>query len=93
MDNKSQHQQFIRLFLEIQPQIYGYLRTMIFNRTDAEDVLQDVASVLWKKFDEFQPGHSSIIGLHDSLQSGEVLSPEAATRPAHIQRGCAGSHR
>lgn len=55
-DGKSQHEQFIRLFLEVQPRIYGYLRTMIFNRADAEDVLQDVASVLWKKFDEFQPG-------------------------------------
>jgi RNA polymerase sigma-70 factor (ECF subfamily) len=56
MNDNSQHEQFMRLFLEAQPHIYGYLRTMIFNRADAEDVLQEVASVLWKKFDEFQPG-------------------------------------
>jgi RNA polymerase sigma-70 factor, ECF subfamily len=58
MDDHSQHERFLRLFLEVQPRIYGYLRTMIFNRTDAEDVLQEVASVLWRKFDEFRPGAS-----------------------------------
>jgi RNA polymerase sigma-70 factor, ECF subfamily len=56
MDDNMQHEQFIRLFLEVQPRIYSYLRTMIFNRADAEDVLQNVAGVLWKKFDEYQPG-------------------------------------
>jgi RNA polymerase sigma-70 factor, ECF subfamily len=44
------------LFLKVQPQIYGYLRTMVLNRADAEDVLQDVARVLWQKFDQFEPG-------------------------------------
>jgi RNA polymerase sigma-70 factor, ECF subfamily len=56
MSDKSQHEQFLRMFLTVQPRVYGYLRTMILNRADAEDVLQDVASVLWRKFDEFQPG-------------------------------------
>lgn len=56
MDELSDHEQFLRLFLQHQPQIYGYLRTMIFNRADAEEVLQDVATVLWRKFDQFEPG-------------------------------------
>lgn len=56
MDNPSQHERFLRLFLKVQPRIYSYLRTMIFNRADAEDVLQEVAGVLWRKFGEFQPG-------------------------------------
>jgi RNA polymerase sigma-70 factor, ECF subfamily len=56
MDQERQHEQFLRLFLEVQPRIYGYIRTMIFHRADAEDVLQNVAGVLWAKFDEFRPG-------------------------------------
>jgi RNA polymerase sigma-70 factor (ECF subfamily) len=56
MNDKSQHEQFLRLFLEVQPRIYSYIRTMIYNRADAEDVLQNIAAVLWKKFDEFEIG-------------------------------------
>lgn len=29
---------------------------MVFNRSDAEDVLQDVAEILWRKIDQFQEG-------------------------------------
>ena len=56
MDQNSQHDQFIRLFTQAQPEVYSYLRSMIFNRADADDVFQDVACVLWQKFDQFQPG-------------------------------------
>jgi RNA polymerase sigma-70 factor, ECF subfamily len=56
MDQNLQHEQFLRLFMQVQPQIYSYLRTVIFNRTDADDVFQNVACILWQKFDQFQPG-------------------------------------
>jgi RNA polymerase sigma-70 factor, ECF subfamily len=46
----------MQLFLKAQPRVYSYLRTMVLNYNDAEDVFQEVASVLWQKFDEFQPG-------------------------------------
>lgn len=49
---------FGRLLIEFQPQIYGYIRSFITNECDAEEVLQEVASVLWKKFDDFQSGTS-----------------------------------
>ncbi|MBI1368727.1 MAG: sigma-70 family RNA polymerase sigma factor [Planctomycetes bacterium] len=57
MDIKpDRHDAFMRLFIEHQPRIYAYLRTLVFNRTDAEELLQEVASVLWRKFDAFEPG-------------------------------------
>lgn len=49
---------FGRLFSQYQPRIYGYIRSLVANRGDAEDLLQETASVLWRKFDEFRPGTS-----------------------------------
>ena len=47
---------FRRQWVRWQPAIYGYIRTVVFRRADAEDVLQDVAEILWRKIDQFQPG-------------------------------------
>jgi RNA polymerase sigma-70 factor (ECF subfamily) len=47
---------FRRDWVRWQPAIYGYIRTVVLNRADAEDVLQDVAAILWRKIDQFQEG-------------------------------------
>jgi RNA polymerase sigma-70 factor, ECF subfamily len=47
---------FGRLFVQYETRIYGYIRSLVLNRTDAEDLLQETASVLWQKFGEFKPG-------------------------------------
>ena len=47
---------FGRLFTRYQPRIYGYICSLVAHRSDAEDLLQETASVLWQKFGEFQPG-------------------------------------
>jgi RNA polymerase sigma-70 factor, ECF subfamily len=47
---------FGRLFVQHEARIYGYIRSLVVHRTDAEDLLQETASVLWQKFHEFQPG-------------------------------------
>lgn len=46
----------MRLFVHGEPRIYAYIRSLVVDRTDAEDVLQETAIVCWTKFDEFQPG-------------------------------------
>lgn len=46
---------FGRLFVEHQSRIYGFIRSLVPHRSDAEDILQETASVLWQKFAEFQP--------------------------------------
>ena len=56
MDELSRHERFMQLFLPAQQGFYGYLRTLIPNASDAEDVLQAAAAVMWEKFDEYQPG-------------------------------------
>jgi RNA polymerase sigma-70 factor (ECF subfamily) len=46
----------MRLFVHIQPRLYAYIRALVPNWSDAEEVLQETGVVLWKKFDEFEPG-------------------------------------
>jgi RNA polymerase sigma-70 factor (ECF subfamily) len=47
---------FGRLLIQHQQRIYGFIRSLVANRADAEDLLQETASVLWQKFSEFEPG-------------------------------------
>ncbi len=54
--NSDHHDEFMSLFLEHQPRIYGYVRSLLFQKSDADDVMQETASVLWKKFDQFERG-------------------------------------
>jgi RNA polymerase sigma-70 factor (ECF subfamily) len=50
------HESFMRLWVQHQMRVYTYIRALVFRRADAEDLLQEVAVVLWRKFDQFEPG-------------------------------------
>lgn len=46
---------FLGLFLQNQRRLYAYILTLLPNRADADDVLQDASMVMWDKFDAGQP--------------------------------------
>jgi RNA polymerase sigma-70 factor, ECF subfamily len=46
---------FMRLFLQNERRVCGYILTLLPSRTDADDVLQEASLVMWDKFDERQP--------------------------------------
>ena len=46
----------MRLFLSCEPRIFAFIRSLVFSRADADDVLQETALVLWEKFDQFESG-------------------------------------
>ena len=48
--------QFFHLFMGSQNRIYAYILTFIPNGADADDIMQETASVLWEKFETFTPG-------------------------------------
>ncbi len=50
---------FMRLFLENERRIFGFILTLLPHWADAEDVFQETAGVLWNKFDDFQSGATS----------------------------------
>lgn len=52
----NNNDKFLSLLLPNQKQILGYIMTYVPNRADADDVLQNTLSVLWKKFDRYEPG-------------------------------------
>jgi RNA polymerase sigma-70 factor (ECF subfamily) len=52
--------EFARLLREAHRELFGFIFAMLQNRADAEDVYQQTAVVLWKKFSEFTPGTNFI---------------------------------
>ena len=49
---------FFRLYNAAQRRIYAYLLMMVHNHSDAEDLLQETASVLWERFEDFDKSKS-----------------------------------
>ena len=46
---------FLRLFLQNGRRLYAYILTLLPNRADADDVLQEASLVMWDKFDAARP--------------------------------------
>jgi RNA polymerase sigma-70 factor, ECF subfamily len=49
-------EEFVRLLMAHERQIFTYILALLPNVADAEDVLQETSIVLWRKFPEYQPG-------------------------------------
>lgn len=50
------HDEFLRHFVAAEPKLCAYVHALVFHRADAEDILQEVAVVLWAKYPEFASG-------------------------------------
>ena len=48
--------EFIMLFSRHSQRIYRFIRSLVDNRTDAEEVYQNTCTVLWSKFEQFETG-------------------------------------
>jgi RNA polymerase sigma-70 factor (ECF subfamily) len=48
----DKHDQFLRLYVEHESALNGFLRTLVPAREDAREVMQEVAVVLWRRFEE-----------------------------------------
>ncbi|MEM7812139.1 MAG: sigma-70 family RNA polymerase sigma factor [Planctomycetota bacterium] len=49
---------FLDLLAEITADLEGYVRSLVLDRNDSDDVLQEVCVTLWGKFEEFEFGTS-----------------------------------
>jgi RNA polymerase sigma-70 factor, ECF subfamily len=52
--NDARHQIFSDLMARCQSDLYSYIFAIVQNWDDADDLLQSVALVLWRKFDSFR---------------------------------------
>ncbi|MEN8127325.1 MAG: sigma-70 family RNA polymerase sigma factor [Planctomycetota bacterium] len=57
MDNRAKKSNneavFFELFMNSQKNLYAYILASVHNYADANDLLQETATVLWQKFDQF----------------------------------------
>lgn len=55
-DTSSVINQFLPLLTTNHHRIYGYILSVLPVRADADDIMQEVTLIMWKKFAEFKPG-------------------------------------
>ena len=48
-------EEFLDCLMRHQRRIYGFVYTLVPNRTDAEDILHDTVLVLWRKWADYDP--------------------------------------
>lgn len=51
---------FFQLFMSSQKNLYAFILASVHNYNDSDDILQDTAAVMWRKFDEFDKDTSFV---------------------------------
>lgn len=51
---QQRHDLFLRLYVQHEEALHGFVRALVPTREDAREVMQEVAAVLWRKFDQLQ---------------------------------------
>ena len=51
---EEKNHRFLSLFTANESSIHAYVRRLVYRREDASDVMQKIAIILWKKFDQLQ---------------------------------------
>jgi RNA polymerase sigma-70 factor (ECF subfamily) len=94
MEDQKQNE-FMKLFLQSQSVVKGYLLACTGNLTKAEEIFQDVSMVLWEKFDTYDQTKAfnawalgvarlEVLKSHQQFaRSKEILSEDAVQRLAH----------
>ena len=49
---RERHDLFLRLYVQHEEALRGFVRSLVPTREDAREVMQEVAAVLWRKFEE-----------------------------------------
>lgn len=49
-------EKFLHLWTLIQGRVYAYILSHWPNRSDADDIMQETISIMWKKYDTYKPG-------------------------------------
>lgn len=50
--DRDKNDQFLRLYVENEESLRGFVRSLVPTLDDSREVMQDVAAVLWRKFDD-----------------------------------------
>lgn len=64
---------FMGLLVPNQKKIYAFIRYLVPNRADADDILQETLTEMWNKFDDYQEG-SNFVGWGVTIARYKILS-------------------
>ena len=70
---RDREELFLKFFLENQRRIYAFILALVPVPSDADDLLQETAAVMWRKLDEFKRG-SDFIAWAISIARYQVLA-------------------
>lgn len=53
-DEQQRHDLFLRLYMQQEDALRGFVRSLVPTLEDAREVMQEVAAILWRKFDTLE---------------------------------------
>lgn len=80
-DLQSQCDDFVALFSRHSRRIYAYIRTLVLDANDANDIFQNATVCIWKKFDQFTIG-TNFLAWSFRIAHLEVLKFREKQRPS-----------
>lgn len=72
-DPDDKRASFVNLLTANHNRIYAYIITMVPHDSDADDIMQETAAVMWQNFDRFEPG-TSFVSWAVTIAKFQVLS-------------------
>jgi len=55
-DSRGNPEFFLYLMTPVQGRLYAYILSRWPNKSDADDIMQETISILWQKFETYEPG-------------------------------------
>lgn len=82
------HDEFVTLLTASQRRVYAFICTLVIDRADADEVLQETNLALWQQIDRFEPGtdfvawacrvaHFKVMKLRDAAKRHRVKLDDA----------------
>jgi RNA polymerase sigma-70 factor (ECF subfamily) len=56
MSERTKSSRFFGLYTAVQSRLYAFILMIVHNHDEAEELLQETATLLWEKFDRYQDG-------------------------------------
>ena len=72
-DHLSPNEQLVGLLLKHHRRIYGFILALVPNLSDADDLMQETAFVMCRRFHEFEPG-SNFIAWAITIARNQIVS-------------------
>ncbi|MBT3199151.1 MAG: sigma-70 family RNA polymerase sigma factor [Phycisphaerales bacterium] len=100
--SQPDHRTFMKQFLAAEAVLKAYLLSAVGDMNEADELLGEISSVLWEKFDKYDPARPfrhwalgvarlEVLKQRQSIaRRREVLSPEAMDALAETAEQCAG---